>query len=212
MRLLLLLSIISLTGCSVYMPGRGSVSTQTVDTREAVDPLTVDTPYGPVYLPPGVVYSISFADVLQPTPADSSASIVMDGKGGIDVYTGSGGEFDELLGVVSPWISLVLGIGIFLFGGVIWLAQKRTVGLAGGGIFTILARTLPKRTGLLCMGLGPVVAILPWFLATYGWVIPVTVIGLIIALAIRYFHNLNKADIQLQNSNAIKPEVFEKGK
>ena len=211
MKLLALFVVISMLPSCGYRPGSAKVVKQKVDSTQAELPMVVNGPIGPVHVVPGVIYELSYTDVVQPTPADSAASITIEG-GGVSVNTGAGALLAELSkGLVSPWVCLVLGIGIFLAGGAIWLAKRRVVGIAGGGWLTVLAKQLPRGSGLLCMGTGAVVAVLPWFLTEYGWIIGLSAVATVGIVGMKYVHNLMKPSVA-PDQDSIPTERMEKGR
>lgn len=194
MRLIsLFILLLLMPGCT-NKPGNARTTKTVIDNSQASAPVPMKNGV-PTELPPGTIYERTEADVVQPTPADTEATISIDALGDIMISTGKGILLESLsVGLTSPWITLVFGTILFIVGGIIWLSKKRAVNIlasgGGAGSITLLASQLPNGSGLLIMATGGVIAVLPWFLAKYGWIIGLSAFIVIIPLAIKFIFNL----------------------
>ena len=191
MRLWLLCALcLILGGCS----SRGDATAEhyEIDNVCGEGDALVQTQQGRMTIPPGGRARVSSSTGRQPNPGKSAATASAYDEGA----DASSGDAPEPSGLASSWVYLILGSGIFIFGGLVWLAKRKGAALVGGsagGALAMVASKLPAGSGPLIMATGAAVAILPWFLQSYGWMIGLAAASVIVILLAKWILNLRKA-------------------
>ena len=188
----LLCIMITMTGCS--RPGVSDAFF--IETKgngqEDVQPTTIELRGIKLTAPAGYDVTLSTATAKQPVPPDRSATSWANdiGAGSDSGNAGAGGDIPGLNG--SMWA----GICLIIAGGILWLSKGKGIAavIAPGptGLLMRLAAVLPPGTGMLTMGCGAALLVLPWFLGTIQPVVlPIAII--VAALCAWWVYNVIKS-------------------
>lgn len=133
---------------------------------------------------PGGSLKITGAHGRQPMAAKGSATAeISTGDRVSDAHAASGDAASTLQSLAGSFWYMIAGAVIAIAGGVV-IAAKRS-----GSPW---ATPIPRGSGRVLIIGGSIMAVLPYFLEAWGWLIPIAVVAVIIPFVIKYYLNFKK--------------------